>query len=141
MLQLLQESEKMAQQAASEFEEIRNEFVREKETCESLRFALITAEDQINQRNNTNCVNCQNLMMELKILDQQKQNASAAAKEALQKLCNSVQCYQRQLVCEKQKCKFLTSQLKEKQEEVEYIKEEIAHRKKLVIRRTSDFLS
>ncbi|KAK2576705.1 hypothetical protein KPH14_005364 [Odynerus spinipes] len=137
---LLQDSERMAQQAACEFEEIRNELVHEKETCESLRFALITAETQLNQRHSTQCRNCQSLMAELDLLDQQKQKALAAAKEALQKLCTSARYFQRQLACKKQQCQFLTLKLKEKQQEVENIKEEFAHRKKTIIQRRSDFL-
>ncbi|XP_046830899.1 ELKS/Rab6-interacting/CAST family member 1-like isoform X3 [Vespa crabro] len=138
---LLQDSESMAQQAASEFEEIRNELVHEKETCESLRIALITAEVQLNQKYNVECKKCQNLIAEVNLLDQQKQKALIAAKEALRKLCISVRDYQRELVFERQQCKFLTLKLKEKQDEVEYIKKEFAYKKKTIVRRTSDFLS
>ncbi|XP_047361774.1 ELKS/Rab6-interacting/CAST family member 1-like isoform X2 [Vespa velutina] len=138
---LLQDSESMAQQAASEFEEIRNELIHEKETCESLRIALITAEVQLNQKYNVECKKCQNLIAEVNLLDQQKQKALIAAKEALRKLCISVRDYQRELVFERQKCKFLTLKLKEKEDEVEYIKKEFAYKKKTIVRRTSDFLS
>ncbi|XP_043677565.1 ELKS/Rab6-interacting/CAST family member 1-like [Vespula pensylvanica] len=137
---LLKDSENMAEQAASEFEEIRNELVHEKETCESLRIALITAEVQLNQEYNVECKNCQNLMEEINLLDQQKQKSLIAAKETLRKLCVSVRDYQRELVFERQQCKFLTLKLKEKQEEVEYIKKEYAHKKGPIVRRTSDFL-
>ncbi|KAF7388076.1 hypothetical protein HZH66_010843 [Vespula vulgaris] len=137
---LLKDSENMAEQAASEFEEIRNELVHEKETCESLRIALITAEVQLNQEYNVECKNCQNLMEEINLLDQQKQKSLIAAKETLRKLCVSVRDYQRELVFERQQCKFLTLKLKEKQEEVEYIKKEFAYKKGPIVRRTSDFL-
>ncbi|KAI4502747.1 hypothetical protein M0802_001791 [Mischocyttarus mexicanus] len=138
---LLQNSEIMAQQAASEFEEIRNELVHEKETCESLRIALITAEAQLNEKYNIECKNCSNLTAELNLLEQQKQKTLIAAKEAVQKLCVSVRHYQRQFVLERQQCKFLVLKLKEKQEEVEYIMKEFAYRKKTIVRKTSDFLS
>ncbi|KAL2718924.1 ELKS/Rab6-interacting/CAST family member 1-like isoform X1 [Vespula squamosa] len=138
---LLQDSENMAQQAASEFEEIRNELVHEKETCESLRIALITAEVQLNQESNVECKNCQNLISEVNLLNQQKQKSLIAAKEALRKLCVSVQDYQRELVFERQQCKFLTLKLKEKQEEVECIRKEFACKKKPIVCRTNDFLS
>ncbi|XP_014602834.1 PREDICTED: putative leucine-rich repeat-containing protein DDB_G0290503 [Polistes canadensis] len=137
---LLQNSEIMAQQAASEFEEIRNELVHEKETCESLRIALITMEAQLNEKYNIECKNCPNLIAELNLLEQQKQKALIAAKEALQKLCASIRHYQRQLNFERQQCKFLVLKLKEKQEEVEYIMREFAYRKKTTVRKSSDFL-
>lgn len=137
----MQDSENMAQQAASEFEEIRNELVHEKKTCESLRIALLTAEVQLNQKYNVECKNCQNLIGEMNLLDQQKQKALIAAKEALRKLCVSVRDYQRELVFERQRCKFLTLKLKEKEKEIEYIKKEFACEKKSIVSRTSNFLS
>ncbi|XP_066585131.1 coiled-coil domain-containing protein 18-like [Prorops nasuta] len=124
---LLLDSEKIAQQTACDFEELRNQIYCEKLKSDSLRVALETAEAKLAECS-SECKNCKLLKTDIRHLNQQKQQTICAAKYAVQKLCDSNKELHRQLICERRQKEFMTITLQGKEDEIDCLRTEILHR-------------
>ncbi|XP_031849788.2 uncharacterized protein LOC116434953 [Nomia melanderi] len=93
---LLYDSEKMAQQVASEFNELREELCQEKEKCKCLEIELNKTDSKLNKAHSLECEKCTILRSEINYLKNEKQRALTIAKVAYQKLNQSVKEYQKQ---------------------------------------------
>lgn len=120
--QLLCESEKIAQQAGYEFDQLKAELYQEREKSSSLEEALNNASSKLNLCKM--CKNCDFLMSEVDRLNEEKQKAVATAKFAIQKLYRSA---------EQHRSMLLTLQRKER--DVQYLRREIYRSNARVIQR------
>lgn len=137
---LLQDSEKVAHQAAREFESLQEELHCVKRSNRSLRRALDEAEAQMSDECEIECCErCVTLEAQLRGLAEQKQKALIAARCAAEKLCESTTNYQRQLDCEKQQRIFVVDLLQRKDTEIELLKNEVRHNKRFGGRRWNDY--
>ncbi|KZC14237.1 hypothetical protein WN55_06706 [Dufourea novaeangliae] len=119
---LLYESEKMVQQVASEFDQLKEELCQEKEKCNCLQLKLDKANTRLNKVHPPECEKCKSLRSEIDYLKKEKQRALAIAKFAYQKLNQSVKEYQNQLTHQKEQQRYMQLIIERKEHEIGSLK-------------------
>ncbi|XP_043268758.1 myosin-10-like isoform X2 [Venturia canescens] len=133
---LLQDSERMAHEAACEFESLRDELHCLKQTNKSLRMALDEAEEETTDENDS-CDRCNILETEIRTLEEQKHKAVLAAKFAAAELCKITAEYERKIDCEKQRNAFVNEIVQRQQVEIQLLRKEILCVKEFRSRRSN----
>lgn len=130
----------MAQQAASEFDQLKAELCQEKQRNKSLQVTLCKKDNESNKFYSLDCKKCKALISEMDYLKKEKQRALTIAKFAYQKLNQSVKEYQKQLSCEKQQHRYMTLIIKKKENEIGCLKNQIYQSSSKSVKKMSSYI-
>nr|XP_033334648.1 coiled-coil domain-containing protein 172-like [Megalopta genalis] len=137
---LLHDSEEMAHQVASEFEQLREELCQEKEKCECLQIKLDKIDSKLNKTYSLECQQCGILRSEIDYLKKEKQRSLTIAKFAYQKLNQSTRLYQKQLACQKEHYRNMELIIERKDHEIGCLKTQILQNHSKSIQRINNYV-
>ncbi|XP_043252538.1 thyroid receptor-interacting protein 11-like [Colletes gigas] len=122
---LLHDSEKMVQQVASEFDQLKAELCEEKQKNKFLQIKLDKTDNELSNAYLLECKKCRILKSKIDCLKTEKQRALTIAKFAYQKLNQSMKEYQKQLFCKEEQYRRMTLIVDKKEKEIRCLKTQI----------------
>lgn len=129
----MHDSEEMVQQVAFEFNELKDELHKEKERNESLRTTLDETDSKLNKVYLSQCETCRRLTAEIDYLKKEKEKAIIVAKFAYQKLHQSVKEYQKRLICERQRHRYMALIIEKREHEIGCLRNQICQNNMRII--------
>ncbi|XP_076648389.1 uncharacterized protein LOC143356519 [Halictus rubicundus] len=137
---LLHDSEEMAHQVASEFDQLREELCQEKEKCKCLQIEMDKIDSNMNKTYSLECEQCKSLRSEIDYLKKEKQRALTIAKFSYQKLNLSVREYQKQLICQREQHRNMELMIERKDHEIVCLKTQIYQYRSKSIQRMNNYV-
>ena len=137
---LLNDSEGIAQQAAAEFDQLKENLYQEKQRSKTLQVTLDQT-DKLNKARLLECEQCRALRSEIEYLKKEKQRALTIAKFAYQKLNGSVKDYQKQLTHEKQQHRHMASIIETKEEEIGYLRSQMYQSSSRTVKKMNNYVA